>query len=527
MTIIESLTEIQIENFIQKSLNEKKYIYFICIQGGSMQVLAQILNSWGHRIAGHDINQQNYDFLIKNYNYKLFNTNCESNIDSSTGVLIVNGITSQLNFPEVDKAKELGIPIIKRIELLNYITNVFRDKYNKKKITILGSSGKTSTTDFLTTAFSRPNEVPMTFIGSPLAKKSMLPRDYILKKVENTNEKNEIEIFNQNEYKNTFQESNGNIIIELDESTPDFYNTNCDILVLTSLYPDHLDTYDNKFENLFNIFKNYINKIPMVVICLDYEPLRQIYEMKNDLSCDFITYSTENSNANVYVYDLKQDFNGVSGKVKVNYKNIEKENNFHIPVWGIHFGQNLGGVIGALLAENINNNLFDFIPKLSLPKNRMEVSGYYKDFYFIDDYGHNFFEIITNVKNIKENILNKLPAKKDNYKKKFFVVVQIYKNDRFQRDWRSYIEMLPYADYCYFVPVCAENNDNLYIHNVIENLAIENGFNNCLCMNSFNDVAIHLKNIIDREDEQTGIVVGFSPRVYCAKQLLKTINDSL
>jgi UDP-N-acetylmuramate--alanine ligase len=128
------------------SLSDFQRPFFIGIAGTGMSAIAQYLNGVGKKVAGSDryFNKGEAED-IRN---KLLaeGIGCfpqdGSGINSQTDLVVVSTAVED-TVPEVQKAKSLNIPIIKRSELLALIT------LSKKTIAVGGTSGKSTTSAML------------------------------------------------------------------------------------------------------------------------------------------------------------------------------------------------------------------------------------------------------------------------------------------------------------------------------------------------------------------------------------------
>lgn len=127
--------------------------------------------------------------------------------------------------PEVIAAKKMNIPIISRMEFLNEILK------NNKSLGITGTDGKTSTTAMISQIFKVAGKFPTVFLGG--IHDSLKDGNY------------------------SFGEDL--IIAEVDESDGHIKKTIVDYLIVNNLRPDHLEHYENKFENLKSSIESVIN----------------------------------------------------------------------------------------------------------------------------------------------------------------------------------------------------------------------------------------------------------------------------
>ncbi len=123
-------------------LTDLKNIFFIGIAGTGMSAIAQWLSESGWQVSGSDryfLSDQPNEVRnkLEALGIKCFLQNGEG-IDGDTDLVVVSTAVED-SVPEVQKAKTLDIPIIKRSELLALLAK------SKKTIAIGGTSGKSTT----------------------------------------------------------------------------------------------------------------------------------------------------------------------------------------------------------------------------------------------------------------------------------------------------------------------------------------------------------------------------------------------
>jgi UDP-N-acetylmuramate--alanine ligase len=128
------------------SVNDFKTPFFIGIAGSGMSAIAQYLKGTGKNVSGSD-----RFFVPGEYNetkekleaegIKCFVQNGEG-ITEATDLIVVSAAIED-TVAEVQKAKQLNIPILKRSELLALIAA------SKKTIAVGGTSGKSTTSAML------------------------------------------------------------------------------------------------------------------------------------------------------------------------------------------------------------------------------------------------------------------------------------------------------------------------------------------------------------------------------------------
>ncbi len=124
------------------SLNETDNIFFIGIAGTGMSALAQWLAASGKKVYGSD--RYFKPGLYNETKEKLEAEGIKCFIQNGEGItaetqLVIVSTAIEDSVPEVQKAKSLGIPILKRSEMLSLIAD------SKKTIAVGGTSGKSTT----------------------------------------------------------------------------------------------------------------------------------------------------------------------------------------------------------------------------------------------------------------------------------------------------------------------------------------------------------------------------------------------
>src|SRR5690606_7592299 len=144
-------------------------IYFSGIGGVGIGPLALIAQDMGHDVLGSDLNESRYTKLMQERNVPVLIGQDGSQIELSHEKAPIDWlvVTSALppDHPEIIFAKERGIRISKRDELLNNLI----DEKGLKLIAVSGTHGKTTTTGMLIWLFMQLG-VPVSYsVGSDLS----------------------------------------------------------------------------------------------------------------------------------------------------------------------------------------------------------------------------------------------------------------------------------------------------------------------------------------------------------------------
>lgn len=142
-------------------LSRAKRLHFVGIGGSGMFPIVEIMLSLGYTVTGSDVNEGD----IINHERKLgvpVNIPHDARAVDGADAVIVTAALLPHN-PEVERASQLGIPIIKRSEILGHITSLYPQAF-----CISGTHGKTTTCSMLTEILLKANKDPAAVIGGRL-----------------------------------------------------------------------------------------------------------------------------------------------------------------------------------------------------------------------------------------------------------------------------------------------------------------------------------------------------------------------
>ncbi|SLM30685.1 UDP-N-acetylmuramate:L-alanine ligase [Desulfamplus magnetovallimortis] len=371
---------------------QKNYhIHFTGIGGIGMSGIAELLLTLGYNVSGSDIRISPITDRLESLGATICKGHNENNIKNAN--VIVTSTAIAHDNPEVTAARNNGIPIIPRAEML---AELMRIKY---AIAVSGAHGKTSTTAMIAHILNSAGLDPTVVIGGLL--KSL-----------GTNA-----LHGKGEY----------IVAEADESDGSFLKYAPAIAAVTNIDLEHLDFYKD-IEDIKEKFIQFINSVPfygLAVLCLDNEHIQDILPKIHVRHTTF----------------------GLTAQADLQARDISfKDNNGIFQV--VHHGETLGNVTLSLAGRhNISNALaaiavalelnvpFETIKcaleKIEGVKRRMEVKGYIdlkyidlkynehtsgekiftdensSDVIVMDDYGHHPTEIATTLQAIRESRPNR------------------------------------------------------------------------------------------------------------------------
>lgn len=328
------------------SLKDFSNPFFIGVAGVGMSAIAQYLEGTGMNVSGSD-----RFFAPGVYNEiqeKLEAGGIRCFVQDGTGItgttdLIVASTAIEDHVAEIQKAKQLNIPIIRRSELLALIAQ------SKKTIAVGGTSGKSTTSAMLFDILEYAGLAPSIISGAGL-----------------------VSIIRQGKIGNAKVGAGEWLVIEADESDGSIVQYKPEIGLLLNIDKDHQEI--DELMRVFAIFK--INSKNFVVN--QSHPLAKT--LSQELQQDFST------DPGVYAGYTATDFNQ-QGLV-IHFKIAETD--FQLNVVGKHNMEN------ALAAVTIANGIgvplqtcAEALEKYEGIYRRHQVLGNKNGVWLIDDYAHN------------------------------------------------------------------------------------------------------------------------------------------
>ena len=332
------------------------HIYFIGIGGISMSGLAEILLEKGFPISGSDSRSSALTEMLEKKGVNVFYGQRTSNITGDIDCVVYTSAIHPDN-PEFRAAKEKGIPLLTRAELLGQIM-----KNYPISIAISGTHGKTTTTSMISEILLHADTDPTLSIGG------------ILKSIGG----------------NIRVGKSGYFVTEACEYTNSFLSFFPKIGIILNIEEDHLDFFKD-LADIRNSFRQFANLLPADGILIINGEIEHLEEITEGLPCRVITYGASPS-FDYYATDLSYDEMGHTGFILHSPSGEPRE--IHLQVPGQH---NVGNAMAAMALSDC----LDLDPARSAEAlhtfegtdRRFEYKGTIGGVTVIDDYAHHPTEI--------------------------------------------------------------------------------------------------------------------------------------
>lgn len=230
-------------------------VHFVGIGGIGMSGLAEILLSLKYQVTGSDLALSSITERLHILGASIYEGHSLLNVADDVDMVVYSAAV-QADNPELVVAREKGIPIISRGELL---ADVMRLK--KHAVAVAGAHGKTTTTSMIYSIFNHADVESTVIIGGILMRQGS----------------------------NAFWGTGDYLVAETDEHDGSFLRLSPTVSVVTNIDEEHMEYYPS-LEALKAAFLDFIHKVPFYgfsVLCID-DP--NVADLLPDICCSKMTY---------------------------------------------------------------------------------------------------------------------------------------------------------------------------------------------------------------------------------------------
>ena len=332
-------------------MNNKKY-HFIAIGGVGMSGLAKYLLENGCEVSGSDVCDSKYVQKLKSIGAKVYIGHNADNVPNNAVVIASTAIRD--TNPEIIRAKELGLPIYHRSDLLAEIS-----REGKFFLGYSGTHGKTTTSGLSSYVLEKAGLKPSYVVGG------IIP---------------ELDT-------NAHCQNGKYFAAELDESDGTITKYVPNICVINNLEADHLDFYKEGLKSILETFEKFISKMPDDGIVLVNYDCKNSMKLHSHKTMTFGLSDGADYVAKNIVFE--EDYT----KFDIYYKN-EKLTDLKIIIKGKHNVYNSLAVFASLHQAGIDINVIKphFATFTGMGR-RFQKAGEFRGISLYDDYAHHPTEI--------------------------------------------------------------------------------------------------------------------------------------
>ncbi len=318
-----------------------------------MYPLAQILHSQGYYLTGSDNNETETLDAVRKMGIPVYIGQRAENIENAD--LIVHTAAIMEDNPELMAARQSGIPVLERADLLGIITSWYDNA-----VCVTGTHGKTTVTSMITQILFTAGVDLSAYIGgklpciggSGLAGKSDV------------------------------------LVCESCEFEDHFLKLSPDISVILNIDADHLD-YFGTLDNIKKSFRKFAETTSKVLIINGSDA--NTVDAVSGISKEIITYGKDDY-CDYFPENIRHE-NGLLTTFDLMKKGV-KLGTITLHVAGLH--NVLNAVAAAAAADFLGidfNSIQKGLEEFRGAKRRFEKLGYEKGITFVDDYAHHPTEL--------------------------------------------------------------------------------------------------------------------------------------
>ncbi len=338
-------------------------VHFVGIGGSGMSGIAEVLCTLGHAVSGSDLADSEATRRLASLGAEVHQGHAGSQVEGADVVVTSTAVGAEN--VEVARARELGIPVIPRAEML---AELMRLKYG---IAVAGSHGKTTTTSLTAAIVAEGGLDPTVVVGGRLASLGA----------------------NARAGKGEF------LVCEADESDGSFLKLSPTIAVVTNIDEEHLETYGGRVEILEDAFVDFCNAVPFygaAILCLDD---RRLQDLLPRIERRVVTYGTS-VQADLSLRDLS-----LAGG-RTSYTAVhrgEELGRVELDMPGRHLALNsLAAIAVALELEVPFDEIALALREFAGVDRRMSLRGSEAGVTVVDDYAHHPTELIATLSALRE-----------------------------------------------------------------------------------------------------------------------------
>ncbi len=208
----------------REALDGKTSFFLVGIGGAGMSALARMLKHRGYEVRGTDSTLSAEVERLRSEGFDVTVGHTGDGIRANDAVVLTDAIDLD-NSPEVNRAKELGIPLFRRSQALGWLLKPY------KVIAVTGTHGKTTTTGMIGAALKEAGLDPTIVVGASVP-----------------------------QFGGPVVEGQGEwAVVEACEAYDAFHDIDPWYVVLTNLELDHVD-FHGTFENLQDSVLRFVNR---------------------------------------------------------------------------------------------------------------------------------------------------------------------------------------------------------------------------------------------------------------------------
>jgi UDP-N-acetylmuramate--alanine ligase len=386
-------------------------IHFIGIGGIGMSGIAEVMHNLGYVVQGSDANESANVKRLRGFGISIEIGHRAAHLGEAQVVVYSSAVKA--DNPEIIAAREAGLPIVRRAEMLAELMRL------KRCVAVAGTHGKTTTTTMIAALLDAAKLDPTVVNGGII-----------------------------NAYGSNARSGTGEwMVVEADESDGTFLRLPSTVAVVTNIDPEHLEHYGD-FETLKKAFQSFVEGLPFygfAAMCVDHPEVQAMVGRIKDRR--IVTYGFS---PQADVRAINVSFSEGDSHFDVVFRDRQRKtektlSGLCLPMPGEH---NVGNMLAAIVVahelgvdfEAIRNAVTNF----QGVGRRFTRVGEWNGTAIIDDYGHHPVEIAAVLRATRQAFSGPVVA-----------IVQPHRYTRLQSLFEQFCTCLNDADAAVIAPVYA------------------------------------------------------------------------
>src|SRR3954471_1674849 len=243
--------------------SDSRPVHFVGIAGAGMSALAELFLRRGVKVTGCDANPSGAADLEKLGVH--VTTHDPAHVDGARALVVTSAMPK--NHPELVRARDKGVPVIRRAEALGEVT------VGRELVAIAGTHGKTTTTVMTTAALSEAGRNPTALVGGRVAA-----------------------------WEGNLRAGGDSLyVVEADEYDRSFLALTPTVAVVTNVEADHLDIYTD-LADIRSAFAQFAKGARTIVLCGDDKGASSL---PTPSSSEVIRYGIDSRDARLIARDVR------------------------------------------------------------------------------------------------------------------------------------------------------------------------------------------------------------------------------